>query len=127
MPKLKTLTTEWESSCTFEYPRSITLEGIVYHSILTNRYTLSHYCYTLQEMCFQVQENHSHEEFLFLLSLIPRHHSRSPILSVTSFFHIQSPSVSIAIITSLLLLFTLINTFIVHSISKTLIIAVELS
>ena len=33
LPKLTTLTTEGWNSCTFEYPCSITLEGISYHSI----------------------------------------------------------------------------------------------
>ncbi|KAK8833530.1 hypothetical protein WA577_006674, partial [Blastocystis sp. JDR] len=78
LPKLTTLTTEGDDSYTFYYPRSITLEGIPYHSILTNRHALSHYCHSFQEICIQMQENHSHQEYLFLLFLIPRHHSRSP-------------------------------------------------
>ena len=86
LPKLTTLTTKGCNSNTFCDPRIITLEGISYHSILTNRHALSHHCWS--PSCFQRKENRSHEEFLSLLSLIPRHHSRSfwlPLLS--SFFH----------------------------------------
>ncbi|KAM7454575.1 hypothetical protein BLSTO_04668 [Blastocystis sp. subtype 1] len=48
LPKLISLT----ESCirlfnhTFHYPRIITLEGISYHSILTNRHALSHHCHS---------------------------------------------------------------------------------
>ena len=49
LPKLTSLT---GSSGTFEYPRSITLEGTSYHSILTNRHALSHYC--LSSWCIWV-------------------------------------------------------------------------
>ena len=110
LPKLTTLTTEGEYSHTFESPRHITLEGISYHSILTNRHALSHHCHSWQDTCLQMQENHPHKEFLFLLSIIPRHHSRSfwlPLLS--SFFHTRftinslqtnhSPFISLSIIT----------------------------
>ena len=79
LPKLTTLTTV-NSSYTFRYPRYITLEGIAYHSTLTNRHALSHYGQSWQEICIPIQENRSHEESLFLLSLIPRHHSRSPTI-----------------------------------------------
>ncbi len=88
LPKLTTLTTEGDYSGTFEYPRHITLQSISYHSILTNRHALSHYCYSWQGKCFQIQENRSHQEFLFLLSLIPRYDSRSFWLFLfSSFFH----------------------------------------
>ena len=91
MPKLTLLTTD-KDSITFLYPRSITLESIPYPSILTNRHALSHHCYSSQEICFHKEENRPHEEFLFLLSLIPRHHSRSPILPLLpSFFHTRFP------------------------------------
>ena len=87
LPKLTTLTTtEGDNSRIFLYPRSITLEGVSYHSILTNRYALSSHHFS--SMGFLLHENPPHEEFLSLLSLIPRHHSRSfwlPLLS--SFFH----------------------------------------
>ena len=90
-PKLTTLTTV-EGSSTFNCPRSITLEGISYHSILTNRHALSDYCYSSQEYGFQPwNEDRSHEESLSCLSLIPRHHACSSILSLIScFFHTQS-------------------------------------
>ena len=45
LPKLTTLTSV-ERSNTFCYPRSITLEGISYHSIFTIRHTLSQHCYS---------------------------------------------------------------------------------
>ena len=88
LPKLTSLTTEGKYSITFCFPRFITLEGITYHSILTNRHALSHHCHSWQVTSFPIQENHSHQECLSLLPLIPRHHSRSfwlPLLS--SFFH----------------------------------------
>ena len=89
LPKLTTLTTEEnDNSTTFYNLRNATLEGISYHSILTNRHALSHYCHSWLEICLPLEENRSHEEFLSLLSLIPRHHSRSPILPLLpSFFH----------------------------------------
>ena len=88
LPKLTTLTTEGWISYTFLYPRSITLEGISVYSIITNRHALSHHCHSWQGKGFQIQENHSHEEFLSLLFLIPRHHSRSPTVPLLpSFFH----------------------------------------
>ena len=87
LPKLTSLTTEGYSY-TLNSPRSITLEGIAYHSILTNRHALSHYCHSGQGMGFPMEENHSHQECLFLLPLIPRHHSRSPTVPLlSSFFH----------------------------------------
>ena len=90
MPKLTTLAATGSFSWTFWCPRSITLEGISYHSILTNRHALSHYCHSSPEICFLREENRSCEEFLFLLSLIPRHHSRSPTVPLlSSFFHTQ--------------------------------------
>ena len=88
LPKLTTLTTEGDDSGTFEDPRSITLESNICLSILINRHALSHYCYSWQRKGFQREGNRSHEEFPFLLPLIPRHPSRSfwlPLLS--SFFH----------------------------------------
>ena len=88
LPKLTTLTAEGDDSGTFEDPRSITLEGSFYHSILTNRHALSHYCYSWQRKGFPRQENRSHQESLLLPSLISRHYIRSfwlPLLS--SFFH----------------------------------------
>ena len=88
LPTLTSLTAERWNSLTFCFPRSITLEGTTHHSILTNRHTLSHHCYSWQDTCFQAQENHPYQECLFLLSLIPRHHSRSFSLSqIPSFFH----------------------------------------
>ena len=61
---------------------------ISHHSILTSRHTLSHYCLSCQGTCLQSEEDCSHEESLFLLSLIPRHHSRFATLSfLPSFFH----------------------------------------
>ena len=88
LPKLTSLTTEGEYSSTFRYQRYITLEGIPYHSILTSRYALSHYCYSLQGTCIPIQENPSYQESLFLPSLIHRHHSCSPRVSpVHCFFH----------------------------------------
>ena len=107
LPKLTSLTAEG-NSWSFIYPRSITLEGISYHSTLTYRHALSHHCYP--PWGIWKEKNHSHQEFLFLLSLIPRHHSRSfwlPLLS--SFFHTRftinslqtnhSPFISLSIIT----------------------------
>ena len=88
LPKLTSLTTEGEDNYTFLEPRHITLEGISYHSTLTNRHALSHYCHSLQEECIPIQESRSHEENLSLASLIPRHHSRSQKVSqIPSFFH----------------------------------------
>ena len=85
LPKLTTLTGVFS---TFRYPRSITLEGIPYHSILTNRHALSLHCSSYQGIYFQIQESRSHEEFLSLPSLIPRHHSCSPTVPLlSSFFH----------------------------------------
>ena len=99
LPKLTSLT---GSSRTFLCPRIITLEGISFHSILTNRHALSHQCHSWQGRCFQIQENHSYQESFFLLSLIPRHHSCSSILSpVHCFFHTPIPSQhQIAVFTS---------------------------
>ena len=86
LPKLRTLTAKVDYSATFENPRIITLEGISYHSILTNRHALSLHCHS--SSCFQRKENHPYQECLFLLSLIPRHHFRSPTLpQIPSFFH----------------------------------------
>ena len=88
LPKLTSLTTEENDSWTFRYPRIITLEGMSYHSILTNRHALSHHCHSWQGECFQKEDNPSYQEFLSLLSLIPRHHSRSPVVPLLpSFFH----------------------------------------
>ena len=100
LPKLTSLTAV--GSYTFYYPRSITLEGISYHSILTNRHALSHNCLSRQRQRFQIQENHPHEEFLFLLFFIPRHHSCSPTVSpVHCFFHTPfSSQHQIAVFTS---------------------------
>ena len=87
LPKLTTLTTD-EGSWAFRYPRIITLESILFHSLLTNRHALSHHCNTWQRNGFPLQENRSHQESLFPPSLISRHPSRSfrlPFLS--SFFH----------------------------------------
>ena len=88
LPKLITITTEGRYSYTFQYPRSITLESILFHSILTNRHARSYHCCSWQRKGFPLQENRSHEESLLLPSLISRHLSRSfrlPLLS--SFFH----------------------------------------
>ena len=86
LPKLTTLTSEGYNNYTFCYPRSITMEGISHRSILTNRYALSHYCWSASCIC--IQKNRSHQEFRFLIPLIPRHHSRSPVLPLlSSFFH----------------------------------------
>ena len=86
MPKLTSLTTV-KDSWSFRNPRIITLEGISYHSLLTNRHALSHHCCSLQGLCFQQQEeNRSYQEFLFLLSFIPRHHSRPPTVPLLSSF-----------------------------------------
>ena len=85
LPKLTTLTTEGDYSRTFENPHSITLESNSYHSLLTNRHALSHYCHSWQ-MGFQREENRSHEEFPFLLPLISRHSSRSFLLPLLSSF-----------------------------------------
>ena len=79
LPKLTSLTTT-ERSIIFRFPRIINLEGISYHSILTIRHALSHQCLSWRE-CIPTQENRSHEESLFLPSLIPRHHSCSPTVS----------------------------------------------
>ena len=88
LPKLITITTEGRYSYTFQYPRSITLESILFHSILTNRHARSYHCCSWQRKGFPLQENRSHEEFPFLLPLIPRHHSRSFwLLLLSSFFH----------------------------------------
>ena len=88
LPKLRKLTSEGWNCWSFRYPRSITLEGITYHSILTNRHALSHHCHPWQGIYLPVEENHSHQEFLSLLSFIPRHHSRSQKVSlIPSFFH----------------------------------------
>ena len=87
LPKLTSLTTE-EYSWTFCNTRHITLESIPYHSILTSRHALSHHCYSKQGNCFPIQENRPHKESLSLFSLIPRHHSRSPKVSLfSSFFY----------------------------------------
>ena len=88
LPKLTSLTAEGEDSDTFYYPRSVTLEGISYHSILTNRHALSHYCHPWQESGFRTEENHQYQEFLFFPSLISRHHSCSARVSpIHCFFH----------------------------------------
>ena len=99
LPKLTSLT---KDSWTFCYPRIITLEGISYHSILTIRHALSYHCHSWQAICFQMQESRSYQEFLFLPFLIPRHHTRSPILSpVHCFFHTSlSSQHQIAVFTS---------------------------
>lgn len=56
--------------------------------ILINRHALSYHCNSGQGVCFQAQENGSYQEFHFLVSLIPRHHSCSPeVSSLSSFFH----------------------------------------
>ena len=73
-------------SGTFKYPRYITLESTSCHSILTNRHALSHHCHSPQDVAFQKQENRPHEEFLSLPSLIPRHHSCSPTVSLVPCF-----------------------------------------
>ena len=101
LPKLTTLTTV-EDSITFCFPRTITLEGFSYHSILTSRHALSHYCHSTQGMGFLRGGDRSHQEFLFLLSLIPRHHSRSPtVFPVPCFFHTPlSSQHQIAVFTS---------------------------
>ena len=92
LPKLTSLTAaEGEERSSFRYPRSITLEGTSHHSFLTDRHALSHRCDSWQRMCIHKQENRPYEEFLFFLSLIPRHHSCSPTLSLLpSFFHTLS-------------------------------------
>ena len=95
LPKLTSLTTEGNKSWTFLYPRSITLEGISFHPTLTNRHTLSHHCYSWQELRFQREENRSYKESHFLLLLIPRHHPRSFILpQVSSFLHTQFTTIT---------------------------------
>ena len=81
LPKLTSLTAEGEYSCTFRCPRSITLEGISYHSILTNRHALSHRCHSWKGICLHREENRSYQESHFLLSLTPRHYSRSTRVS----------------------------------------------
>ena len=87
MPKLISLTTV-DYSNTFRNPRIITLEGIPYCSFLTNRHALSHHCHSCQGTRFQGEDNRSYEEFLFFLSIIPRHHFCSSILPrVLSFFY----------------------------------------
>ena len=92
MPKLTSLTTV-NGSSTFYRPRSITLEGMSYHSVLTSRHALFHHCYSYRGHCFQTQFNRSYKESLSLLSLIPRHHSRSPtVFPVPCFFHILIPT-----------------------------------
>ena len=102
LPKLTSLTAEGEDSDTFYYPRSVTLEGFSYHSILTNRHALSHYCHSSQEMGFLQKENRQYREFLFFPSLIPRHHSCSARVSpVHCFFHTPlSSQHQIAVFTS---------------------------
>ena len=86
LPKLTSLTAG--NSWAFICPRSITLEGISYHSILTNRHAFSFHCHSLRAMGFQMTENHPYQECLSLLSLIPRYHSRSPTVPLlSSFFH----------------------------------------
>ena len=86
LPKLTSLTTEGDYSWSFIYPRSITLEGISYHSTLTYRHTLSYYYHS--PLCIWMQKNHPHQECLSLLSLISRYHSRSPTVPLLpSFFH----------------------------------------
>ena len=87
LPKLTSLTTV-NGSSTFYRPRSITLEGMSYHSVLTSRHALFHHCYSYRGHCFQTQFNRSYKESLSFLSIIPRHHSRSPTISLlSSFFH----------------------------------------
>ncbi len=54
-----------------------------------------------EEYAFKEKKTVHTKSSSFLLSLISRHHFRSPILSITSFFHIQPPCVSIPIITSI--------------------------
>ena len=101
LPKLKSLTTTGNSAV-FWYPRSVTLEGMSYHSLLTNRHALSHYCFSWKEIRFQKQENRSYKEYLLLLSLIPRHHSCSPTVPpVHCFLHTPfSSQHQIAVFTS---------------------------
>ena len=101
LPKLTSLTTEGYS-WSFENPHHITLESISHHSALTNRHALSHYCYSWHGIRFQIQENRSHQEFLFFPSLISRHHSCSARVSpIHCFFHTPlSSQHQIAVFTS---------------------------
>ena len=77
LPKLASLVTT-RISHTFMHVGRITLEGTSYHSILTSRHSLSHQCCSCWEVYLQKLGIHSCQEFLFLLLLMPRHHSRSP-------------------------------------------------
>ena len=105
LPRLTSLTTVKDSvydSYTFCYSHIITLEGVSFCSSLTNRHPISHYCHSYQGHCFLLQENPLHEEFLFLLPLIPRHHSRFAVLSfLPSFFH--TPFINSTLLNNLIL------------------------
>ena len=48
LPKLTSLTAK--GSGAFRNPRHITLEGISYHSILTNRYAIPLHCYSSERI-----------------------------------------------------------------------------
>ena len=88
LPKLTTLTTEGGSS--FFNPRSVTFEGISYHSVLTSRHSLSLYCHSWPGLRVQKHENRSYQESHHPSSVMPRYHSRSPTLyPILSFFHTQ--------------------------------------
>ena len=90
LPKLTILTALGESS-TFENPRSITLEGVSYCSILTNRHTRRFYCISLHIKGFRKEEKGPYEEFPCLPSLIPRRQSPSLTVSIIScFFYSQT-------------------------------------
>ena len=71
LPKLTSLTTEGDHSGTFLYPRSITLESISYHSILTNRHAFSHHCYS--PSCIRDEEPIVLQEYSQFEKLMNRH------------------------------------------------------
>ena len=98
LPKLTTLTTEGGSS--FFNPHSVTLEGISYHSVLTNRHSLSLYCHSWQGIRFQKHENRSYQECHHPSSVMPRYHFRfAALYHISSFFHPQSTNPCTSVVT----------------------------
>lgn len=89
LPKLERFYTNIDAR-TFAFcnPRLITLESSSNHLILTSR-CAQYWCdLSGWRSCFLKEENRSHQEFLFRLSLIPRRGLRSgTFLPVHCFFH----------------------------------------
>ena len=70
LPKLTSLTTT-ENSWAFYHPRAVTLEGVSYHSMLTNRHTLSQY--RCSPLCIQGVESFVSQEYSQSERVLYRH------------------------------------------------------